>query len=303
MQPYQNTNSTDLNNITSLICYQKVEQAQMTATFNGNPADMLISRTHLPSVNTNTAQNLTNGTNGFDSFSYRIQDHINSITAVDLDPTLVHNYGEPIDQFFRRLIDPKSIYFNDPAYLVGAQNIQSLIRAVEGLYQKYMVNVIDLNFRSTPTSSPPSLSGTVTFEVTRLKIDFLSKLILQILLACMAVFGCLANMLCHIRGVLPRNPCSIASSMALLAGSRICTREIIPVGAECLRDDALRRMFAGRQYGLGWWEGKIDAIEVGDSAGASSNAQWRFGIDIGRPRIENFNRRGSSNWLRRRKSP
>ena len=59
---------------------------------------------------------------------------------------------------------------------------------------------------------------------------------------------------------------------------RICTREIIPVGAECLRDEVLRQLFAGRQYGLGWRKGKIDEVEVGDSTGASSNAQWWFGI-------------------------
>lgn len=120
--------------------------------------------------------------------------------------------------------------------------------------------------------------------IPRLAIHRRSRIILQILLAVMTVFGFLGYALVKLRGTLSRDPCSIASTMAFLAGSQLCDRRagIIPHGAEFMSDQQLKRVFDRRVFSLGWWmigEGEAPAV-------ATDHA--RFGVDVGESMGERY---------------
>jgi hypothetical protein len=200
--------------------------------------------------------------------------------------------------------------------LVGPKNVDNLIRAVERNYAEYMRNVIDRNFRATenttaelvsadpfPSKASPSfykssINGTSYEYGTRLAINPTSKLILQILLAAMAGLGLASYFLIKIDGTLPRNPCSIASTMAFLAGSQLCdpSSGIMPKGAEYMSDKELREAFDGWVFSLGWWHTRrssevqtsspenIDTMgsECEDDGESTREVSKRFGVDVGR---------------------
>lgn len=58
--------------------------------------------------------------------------------------------------------------------------------------------------------------------------------------------------------------------MTLLAGSELCTREVIPLGTEFADDADLQRVFDGYVFSLGWF------------AGGDDGRPERYGIDIGK---------------------
>jgi hypothetical protein len=89
------------------------------------------------------------------------------------------------------------------------------------------------------------------------------------MLGTMFVFGVAAYLLIDIRALLPHNPCSIAGTVSLLAGSELCGEDFVaslPQGAEWMTEKEVRRreIWKSRQFSMGWWE------------------QARFGIDLGR---------------------
>jgi hypothetical protein len=85
-------------------------------------------------------------------------------------------------------------------------------------------------------------TGSYSADVTHLVIDGTSKLILQVLFATMSGLSLLDFLLVKIRGTLPRDPCSIGSTLALLADSQLCDRElgVIPQNAEHMSESQLR---------------------------------------------------------------
>ncbi|CAG9987009.1 unnamed protein product [Clonostachys byssicola] len=205
------------------------------------------------------------------------------------------------------------------------KEIDNLILAVGQKYGEYMRHVINLNFRagsesvdgdlvsaagelsssSTTTLSPTvTISGASSREVNRLAIDKTSKLILQILLAAMAILGLIGYTSTKMSGLLPRNPCSIASTMGFLADSQLCDRGsgIIPQGSELRSDHELGELFDGWVFSLGWWNtGNTvdsavataqphdnpqgthpDAKLMMTSVSAQRRGANRFGVDVGR---------------------
>jgi hypothetical protein len=222
-------------NITSLFCYQEIQEVQTTISFlyedlkDGlpfKPGEKNIRFT--PFVNESTAIKLTNGTSGIESFNFRVEGHFRSPVWDWPGIEQFKNYDDPIFDIIMH--GPDRIPRED---LVGPKNRQRLQDAVNRQYQKYMVQVINSPiFRkplnSSPSSSPPSnpkrLTGTISTKVSRLKVNFVSKLVLQILLAIITVLGGIGFSLTRVRGTLPRDPYSIASSMALFAGSEFAAR-------------------------------------------------------------------------------
>jgi hypothetical protein len=97
-----------------------------------------------------------------------------------------------------------------------------------------MAQAVNANMRRGCSASCGILENDlyVTASVPRLKQNFTSALTLIIMLGSMSVCGCLAFALTKMHKVLPHNPCSIAGTMSLLAGSKMCSREVIPDGAE-----------------------------------------------------------------------
>ncbi|KAF2639323.1 hypothetical protein P280DRAFT_454580 [Massarina eburnea CBS 473.64] len=135
--------------------------------------------------------------------------------------------------------------------------------------------------------------GTVSTEASRLSVNYTSKLTVQIVLGVMVVFGLAALLLVDLKRTLPRSPHSIASVMALFAGSKLCS-DVIPEGAEWFDKQQLDRLFGGYMFALGWWSSSATEAELRsiDSLMIAPLVEKRYGIDIGTPERFGFSMRG-----------
>lgn len=168
--------------------------------------------------------------------------------------------------------------------LAGPQNVGRLINATNHLYQKHMAQAINLNMRTTDDSDALGeiFNATVVGSTFRLKQNAGPKLALQILLGIMTVGGGAAYLFTDMRHTLPHNPCTIAGTMSLLAGSEML--KLLPEGAEYMSDKELeKKVFGKHRYSMGWFD---------DGEGG-----MRFGIDIGKAQIER--RRDKKKWIGR----
>ncbi|KAM0245922.1 hypothetical protein ACHAP5_005072 [Fusarium lateritium] len=223
-------NITIDKNLTAVVCSQGIRQVPMRVTYNGNPDLGKIDSIHTQGqdirVQNDTAKTYTLG--------YKLEGFLNA----NLLHFPANMSAESYDSFFNHLLlRPKSYSRED---LSGPRNAQKLVQAVTSDYNEYARHVIDRNFRAgnrnsdvnlpsaTEDSSAGSSStqsmiiGRYSAEVTHLVIDKTLKLILQVLLTTMTVLSLIGFSLVKIKGTLPRDPCSIGSTMALLADSQIC---------------------------------------------------------------------------------
>ncbi|GAP86803.1 hypothetical protein SAMD00023353_2100720 [Rosellinia necatrix] len=166
-----------------------------------------------------------------------------------------------------------------------------------------MLHVIDLDYRSsnmtrTSFQQPGAginerIQGTSTTIVSQLKINEVSKIILQALLAAMAVLGGLAYWLVDLRNTLPRNPYPIANGLAFFAGSTMLLGDMGGGlnGRPNVRSRAVKRkrlmVMKGKSFGLGWWQREYSATAYSDEVTAVPVTEdeelvsgKRLGIDI-----------------------
>ncbi|KAF5703235.1 hypothetical protein FGLOB1_9171 [Fusarium globosum] len=305
------------NNMTALVCSQGIEQIPVRVTYRGSHALGQISQRYPPEVRRDKAWRWLNETSKSEALGYSLEVYFRDYLAWFQGPT-----GWSIDSFFDQLL-----YRSDGAKfedLHGPENTDALVKAIERDYSEYMRHAINLNFRAStntthgqlvssegdpsatnPFSAHTTIVGTEFGQVARLAIDPTSKLILQILLAFIAALNLVGYLLVKISGTLPRNPCSIASTMAYLAGSQLCDRDsvIIPQGAEYMTDGEQRKAFDGWVFSLGWWqkgEASVESEERSDDARTSGETDppnetregqrtlGRFGIDVGRANASKF---------------
>ncbi|KAI0551182.1 hypothetical protein F4679DRAFT_539599 [Xylaria curta] len=264
---------------TILSCRQKIQKIDTFITFT-KPTDNqgLIGSNNLlqdPAVEESSAEYVINSEDGTDSFYYRI-DHTLQQEFPDVGHTTIAGHNLSLDRGFTAVINGPNVTTLEG--LSHPNRTEKLQKAVTEFYRKYMVLIMNTQVFRKPIDASQDhdvFEGTVTTECSRLTVDFASKLTLQIMLAIILVLSGLAFWLGELRGMLPRNPCSIASVMALLANSRICSRGVIPLGAEWRSNDELARQFESYNVKLGWWE--IEGEEQNDQQ------RYRFGIDIGEP--------------------
>lgn len=308
-------NDTSTWNLTALVCSQGIEQIPVEVTYQGDLALRQINQDILPKVARDGQWKWTNKTNST-TLGYKLSRFfgLDLVHFVEDKGTWYSNPDE-FDSFFNHIIyGPNGVERED---IAGSSNENALVCLIERDYAEYMRIVIDLNFRASmntsrddlitadtsdkkPSSANTTISGTTFEYITRLSIHSTSKLIIQILLAIMAVLGLISYVLVTINGTLPRNPSSIASTMAFLAGSQLCDRDsgVMPQGAEYLTNYQLREVFDGWVFSLRWWQ--KEAVPMEDSArdsvvsrpedngvlGASiaevERAFERFGIDVRR---------------------
>ncbi|EEH06198.1 conserved hypothetical protein [Histoplasma capsulatum G186AR] len=291
---YMRANHTSLTNITAAICNQEIQKIPTEVTFAGDPNLGFVDHTNPPKYNnTRPIELLTNGTNGFSSFSFRVQKLLRP--SLETHSKSTSQKGQPpgpetIDIFHE--IIHGSHGDTSPELLMGAENANKLLDVVNHYYRLYMAQVINLTLRKpmgTPETkqswrrqvagnnnnnhdrdndsdassalNPPSrqnFTGTLHIATPRLKSNFGPKLALQLILAVMVILGCLAVFTMRLRETLPHNPCSIAGTMSLLAGSELCESggKLLPSGAERMGDSELRSVFDGQGllFGLGWWK-------------------------------------------------
>jgi hypothetical protein len=253
------SNGTVMQNLTALVCYQRLQEIETTVVYSATQLGERLGDQEPLSVEVNdkSAKYLRNESADSDTFSYQILPHLDTLTPF-LDQYTLTDFGDTsqnIDPFFNHIFHTTPNFI--PEDLFGPEKVPDLVQAVATLYRRYMVNVIDLNFRTplsgTDGSSDSIIDGTATVFVSRLKISSASKLALQIMLGVMTVLGALAFWLVDFRRTLPRDPCSIASTMALFVDSKLCSREHIPAGAEWMSAGELNHLWRGQKFSLGWW--------------------------------------------------
>jgi len=182
--------------------------------------------------------------------------------------------------------------------LLGKAHRGNLTEAVSDLYAQYMALVVDMRFRipiargASADDSENLVHGTAYSFLSRLKLNFASKLTMQIMLGTMFIFGALTYSLMNLRSTLPRNPYSIASRMALFASSELCDerKALLPRNAIHMPLEELDQIFNGWLFSLGWWqEAESDSNDLSREATSSDEdtsfreRRQRFGINIGVP--------------------
>ncbi|RBR10785.1 uncharacterized protein FIESC28_09316 [Fusarium coffeatum] len=289
-------------NLTGLVCTQGINRIPVRIGYDEDPSLGQISTLQ----RLGEPRAIRNGTEGPQTLGYNLK----SFVASNL-PYLEKDDGQyQYDTFFNQLIRRPGGYRRED--LLGPGNVKNLIKVVTADYCELMRHVINRNFRASNESSSDILSasessstdpqtlitGSYSATVTHLIVDPTSKLILQILLATMTGLSFIGFALVRIRGTLPRDPCSIGSSMALLAGSNLCdpNARVIPSGGEYLSDSQLSQALEGWVFSLGWWQKEVpdDNSETCDSGSANQERNLdermievdqrdrRFGIDIGK---------------------
>ncbi|KAI0440641.1 hypothetical protein F4803DRAFT_552925 [Xylaria telfairii] len=284
---YGATNYTAQNNWTIFVCNQKIEQVEASVTYLGDPRNGYISLAQPPVTHESTAIYLTNGTEGINAFNYRIQDdlYLGLIPfTTDSEDNIIY-----IDRIFNHIIHgPNRIPREE---LLGPKHSSRLLEAIQRIYKGYMVHVINRNFRQpiepselSHSSKNRTISGKAIREIGRLTIDYPSKLALQIILAIMLILGTIAFRLVHLRGTLPRNPCSIASVMGFLAGSELCSSgEVMPERAEWMSREELDRSLDKWVFSLGWWtrKGKDTSLGTRNGRGNVNSNDVVQQVDVG----------------------
>ncbi|WZH46645.1 hypothetical protein QYS62_007735 [Fusarium acuminatum] len=301
-------NITIEKELTAVVCSQGITQVPMKVAYNGNPTLGKIDSMHTHGE----SKSVQNGTSKAYTLGYKLGGFLDA----NLFSFPANLSAELYDSFFNHLLLRPEGYSRDD--LSGLKNADKFVKAVTQDYNEYLRHVINRNFRAekqspsvnllsaTEDKSARSLStnsmitGEFSAEVTHLIVDRISKLILQVLLATMTVLSFMGFCLVQIKGTLPRDPCSIGSTMALLADSQICDPKsgIIPEAGQQMSESQLRRVFDRWVFSLGWWssgssvapsqapediQGSVTARKL-DSDTVITNMQGgkRFGVDVGK---------------------
>ncbi|KAJ9651644.1 hypothetical protein H2198_009087 [Neophaeococcomyces mojaviensis] len=209
----------DTTAVNVLVCYQKVLDVNANVTMQQNTTE--IDPRYQPAVDerSGAARPNPNETMTSDIFDFRIQDNL----ARQLNG--FGTYSSNIDPFFQAMINGSK-----------QMDIETIVRdrqmafmRISHTYRLYMAQVFNLMMRGQTSnlalrerqaSTLDSLQTTMT--MSRLVLDRPSKIILQVLLGLTAILILVGYVLTKMRDVLPCNPCSIAGTMSLLAGSDLC---------------------------------------------------------------------------------
>jgi Protein of unknown function (DUF3433) len=264
---------TDPTNVTSMICFQKMQEVMTNVTFKQDELHAIDTKSP-PVPDESSIRHLENGNRGAFTFEYRLQDNLWYVLEIYKNGTDLNDndmFGFQLDSFYKAVTTGKDAIPGEE--LVGATNENRLLNATIHFYRQYMAQAVHANMRQGCSSDCGTIGNDLyaTVSVPRLKQNFTSALTLMIMLGCMSVCGCLAFAFTKMHEVLPHNPCSIAGTMSLLAGSELCSREVIPAGAEWMNENELAKAFGGKRYRMGWWD-------KGD--GPPEARGRRFGIDI-----------------------
>jgi hypothetical protein len=240
-------------NISSLTCYQMIEEVDTVTTFLW--PSLTVDPTAPPIVNESSARVLVPYAN------------------YELDAIIANEFGStqyaPVEPLFLHIINGTE---GVPAEeLVGPENQDRLLEAVQHAYRKYMAQAINLNMRKSIVKSSGSLPNSEPNTPEAYSATFINpnglclvqnnapKLALQVVLAVMLVCGLVAYVLTPMHRTLPHDPLTIAGTMSLLACGAVGRKQaeggVMPEGAEFMADSELQKALDG--FGsllrMGWW--------------------------------------------------
>lgn len=298
--------SDDQNAANVAICYQKVQTVNLNVTLQGNTTD-IATKPFRPFPNEQSAVSQPNP-NGTDIFSFRIQNNI-ARQLGDFAGT------ENVDPFFQSMLNGSIVM--DKSRFLGNRTLAMM--GISHTYRMYMAQVINAMLRESiddaklRTRQQTNINMRTTISQSRLVQDNVSKTVLHALLALTAICILIGYFFTKMRNILPCNPCSIAGTMSLLAGSDLCyladdgvceccgkvrrsfrsadgrvqietihaddnehaeeKPQVIRSGAEWMADTTFARIFQGRTYSLGWWEPQPKLKRYGVDIGSAANTK------------------------------
>ncbi|KAJ4138426.1 hypothetical protein NW768_002257 [Fusarium equiseti] len=248
-------------NLTALLCSQTIKQVPVSVRYNGNPALGIIEEVE-------TRGNYTMMQKGNKAtMGYKLAGLWSETLLSFPGYKSLHTEYDP---FFNHILLRPDGY--ERSTLEGVKGEWLLTRAVEEDYNEYLRYAIHRNMRDgrkhpadrflsatkngSFTQSPQSTTtGLYSGEITHLIVDYASKTILQFLLATMTLFSVVSFLLVKIRGTLPRDPCSVGSTMSLLADSQLSDpgSGILPEDAQRMDEKELIKAFDGWVFSGSCW--------------------------------------------------
>ena len=239
---------------------------KVLATVNFALPGMTIDPSRPPVVDENTSEAIyvrLGGTSGSPLGLFMDPDQVSQPESVIFVPSS----KDVIGGFMRTLVyGSRGIPL---AELTGPENGGRLLSAVNHLYGLAFAQLMN-NYRIPATASNSSiLKGTITTSGEyRLMQSPISTHILAVLLSIILVSIVIHMVTVKSRGVVPKNPCSIAAVASLVADSAFL--DMMQPESQTLSDKELMEKFDGYMFSMGWWAGAEG--EVG---------RRRFGIDFG----------------------
>jgi hypothetical protein len=232
-----------------MTCYQLMQEIEATVTFS--LPDLQISGDQPATVHESTARYLESGPNGEIAFEYRPEAHLEGSLFMFKNSQYADEQIPVVATFYQAVLSGLTPV--SEASLTGAENRERLFNASQAYYRRYMAQAISRNMRTVVNSSvSPVLTGTYYNPLNpRIFQNHPSKLALQIILGVMVLCGALAYFFSDMSHTLPHNPCSIAGTMSLLAGSEVCSRAetFSQMTDKEFKED-------GWLFSLGWWPSK-----------------------------------------------
>ena len=300
---YVEGNKLSPENMTALFCSQEIQQVQANVPFRFKMSRPQSFTRFKPNnlrspvaTDETTAVFLTTRTQSDQGFHFHVCNHFDDLQWDDMEATFGHVTGtNNFDAFWKFIVI--NLEIPEPIEkMLGPDNSKVIADVVNRMYKKYMALVINSPiFRKRRNNSQvvdaeERFQGSLTGTIQRLKCDYASKVILQIVLALMTALEALAIRLSGMKGTLPRVPYSIASVMALFADSNLCDQHEFLKGAEWMRAAELENLFGELRFGLGWWDTKDRPIR--GTQDVESQTDWqrtsRFGIDVGVPKTMGY---------------
>lgn len=247
-----------VNFISTLLCNESVEVVNASVLFIGT--DLSIDRNSPPVPDEGTVANSPQVIAG------SVSDYVN----------LPNGPNGDLDEFFYTLTTSR--YAIPPDYLADPSKSQIVQEAI--IWQHSIIRAQALNYDSRVTSGTRNSSnaarseenavtyqGNSTGAVSRVRVvqDTASTRILQSLLAAILVLSLVSWALMPETKVLPREPTSIASVLALLADGNIF--EILPTTSQTMKDSAINRLMSGVTFKMGL----VESMAEGEQTRASHN--------------------------------
>ncbi|PLB52496.1 hypothetical protein P170DRAFT_507272 [Aspergillus steynii IBT 23096] len=264
--------STNTTDVTSGVCDQYIEEVTTEARFILPSLELDPGKPPVPDES--TAHVLGNG-HGFDMRQFRPQYNIEQ-SMLFFNP----NASRYMDVFYQSVVN--GIDAIPETDLVGKANIHRLLNATSDFYGKYMALAISYNMRQNTSfkdddlgnaasrsiegqNDDSSFKASVVYPSARLKIDRNASLALEILLTIAFVCSAIACALAWTPVAIMQNPGQISGAVALVAGSTLASRKIVPEGTEWLNSKTTqeRKIFDGLQLRLGWTDGDDGARRYG----------------------------------------
>ncbi|KIV78634.1 hypothetical protein PV11_06267 [Exophiala sideris] len=257
-------NDTATDDKTVLICTQFQEEIPATLRFRGPSLSLD------PVIPIQLNQSKATKVAGyqyslFDMFDFRGLGTYNNVTDI------------AIDEFYDTVVNWLGVPLED---MIGQENEDRFLEVTQRLYGLFMAQVFGQALRveaanvntgnnvSSVVQAGSELQATI-YDPNRTRVfqDKTSKIILQACLGSMVVLFVTAYSMVDMRKTLPHNPCSIAGTLSLLAGSALA-RKAASIAEDSGDISQPERRIENEKVKLGWWQA------------ATGDKPTRFGVDL-----------------------